>query len=275
MRVNGKTIRKSSHPLEPGQTVELCGQLPMPSSDITPTDLRLEVLYEDAACIVINKPVDLSVHPGAGMEPGTVTVLHGIAHLFAARSLPFSMQMPLVHRLDKDTTGCLLVAKDPESHAALQAQFEHRTVQKTYLALVAGRPVLAEATIDSPIGRSTSNRTRMAVRGATKLREAQTTYRVLDATDQAALVECDLHTGRTHQIRVHLHAIGHPVLGDATYTTPTSVHLAGQFGIQSICLHAWRLSFISPHEDRRQTVQAPLPPTLAQAVAAAHLHFSA
>ncbi len=266
VRVNGKVVRKCSYALEVGDAVVITGDLPLPSTDFQPIDLHLEVLYEDPTCLVVNKPVGLVVHPGSGMEPGDITLLHGIAHLFTERSLPYSMQMPLVHRLDKDTTGCLLVAKDQASHALLQQQFEHRTVSKTYLALVAGQPPLTEATIDSPIGRSTTNRTRMSVRGAVKLREAQTTYRIVESTGDVSLVECDLHTGRTHQIRVHLHAIGHPVLGDPTYHMPRSLHLSERFDVGTICLHAWRLQFVSPHDQKEHSILAPLPAAFAAAL---------
>ncbi|MDB4979177.1 MAG: RluA family pseudouridine synthase, partial [Candidatus Peribacteria bacterium] len=175
---------------------------------VEPIDQSLPVLFEDDACLVVNKPAGLAVHPGAGMEPGEKTLLNGIAFLFMGRGIPFSEEAVLVHRLDKETTGCLLVAKNAAAHKTLQKQFESRTVEKLYLALVAGIPSPASAVIDAPIGRSSMNRTRMSITGVGSVRHAKTTYRTLvtNMVHSTALVECDLHTGRTHQIRVHLHA---------------------------------------------------------------------
>ncbi len=276
VRVNGKKAKKSSHPLILGDTVSITGELERPDSSIQAKDLKLKVLYEDDACMVIDKPAGIAVHPGAGMDDGEVTLLSGLAHLFRKRSLPFSEACVLVHRLDKETTGCLLIAKNEDVHRTLQKQFESRTVEKTYLALVAGSPEHESATVDSPIGRSAHDRTKMSVRGVGRMREAQTTYRVLaestDAARKAALVECDLHTGRTHQIRVHLHAIGHPVLGDPAYGTPASDKLSSE--VDGLCLHAWKLAFESPEDGQRHEVQATLPVTFKKAMKKSGIRWS-
>lgn len=142
---------------------------------------------------------------------------------------------------------------------SLQKQFELRTVDKRYLALVAGVPSPAVATIDAPIGRSTADRTKMAVLGSSASREARTTYRTISATKDVALLECELHTGRTHQIRVHLLTIGHPVLGDSNYTNELSDRLKDQYDVRSICLHAWKLSFVSPETGQKVEVKATIP----------------
>ncbi|MEK7218457.1 MAG: RluA family pseudouridine synthase [Patescibacteria group bacterium] len=269
--VNDSPVTKASHRLQEGDKVTLKGEERKAGPAFDAVDLHLPVLYEDGSCLVLNKPAGLAVHPGAGMAPGETTVLHGIAFLFRERSLPrkgawpprgftpFSAEAVLVHRLDKDTTGCLLVAKDPASHATLQKQFETRTVRKQYLALVAGVPENAQAVIDAPIGRSTSNRTTMAVTGSSGSREAQTTYHVLESKGHASLLLCDLHTGRTHQVRVHLSSIGHPVLGDGTYRNELSERLRDEFGIASLCLHAWKLSFNSPADGQEHQAEALLP----------------
>lgn len=262
VKVNDHVVTKQAMRLQEGDTVSLEEtEVQANAGKILPKDLELEILYEDDVCLVINKPAGISVHPGAGSE-GEPTILHGIAHIFKKKKIPFSSEAVLVHRLDKDTTGCLLIAKDPATHRVLQAQFESRTVKKTYLALVAGIPKDPTATIDAPIGRSTSNRTKMSILGASAAREAQTTYRTLGTTKNVALLECDLHTGRTHQIRVHLSGIGHPVLGDSSYVNALSERLTEEFEIQSICLHAWKLQFVSPHDLEKHPLQAPIPPDM-------------
>ncbi len=165
----------------------------------------------------------------------------------------------LVHRLDKDTTGCLLIAKTPKAHAALQKQFADRTIEKMYLTIVSGRPNIPTAMIDAPIGRHGSERTKMSIHQAVNSRSAKTTYRTIASAKGASLLECDLHTGRTHQIRVHLASIGHPVLGDETYDSNASHDAGFALHIESLCLHAWRVTFKS--EGKNVTVTAPLPET--------------
>lgn len=208
----------------------------------------LITLYEDPSCLVINKPAGIAVEE-----------LKTMGHL--------------VHRLDKGTTGCLLIAKSDEAREALQKQFKDRTVGKTYLAIVAGVPKETIATIEAPIGRSLGNRTRMSLFRTGKTRSATTTYAVLSMCPAAALLQCDLHTGRTHQIRVHLSAIGHPILGDETYGTRASRDLSWKYDIASPMLHAWRLAFASPATGERLHVEAPVPEGLLEAMERAGLVF--
>lgn len=257
--VNGKICTKASHKLTIGDTVEVTGELPASGEEIVSVDLHLPILHEDAACWVIDKPAGIAVHPGTGMELGEQTILHGIKFLYEREGIPFSADAALVHRLDRETTGCLLVAKNAAAHQALQKQFETRTVRKLYLALVSGVPQYETAAIDSPIGRSAADRTKMSVRGVSGVREAKTTYRVLESSDHVSLVECDLHTGRTHQVRVHLQSIGHPVLGDPSYTNNQSVKLTETYGVPGLCLHAWRVSFASPADGKTREIESPLP----------------
>ncbi|MDD4319638.1 MAG: RluA family pseudouridine synthase [Candidatus Peribacteraceae bacterium] len=272
--VNDAVVSKVALRLQEGDTVALRDEeAAAAETAVEPADLHLTVLYEDGACLVLDKPAGIAVHTGAGMAPGEKTILHGAAFLFRERSIPFSSESVLVHRLDKDTTGCLLLAKDPASHMALQKQFETRTVEKQYLALIAGVPEHPAAMIDAPIGRSTSDRTTMAVRGAGGSREAQTSYRVLAAKDRAALVLCNLHTGRTHQVRVHLHSIGHPVLGDGTYGNELAERLGQEFGIRSLCLHAWKLRFRSPADGKDHAIIAPLPSSFSEVLERAQITF--
>lgn len=267
VKVNGRLTIKPAHMVEVGDTVEASVEgAPVSETHLQSADLSFSILYEDDACLVLNKPAGLSVHPAMGIPRTTSTVLHGIAHLFAERKLPFDAAHVLVHRLDKDTTGCLLIAKTAEAHRLLQEQFATRSVQKFYLALVAGIPHPAAAVIDAAIGRSTMDRTKMSVLGGAKTREAKTTYRTLAAGEGAALLQCELHTGRTHQIRVHMRAIGHPILGDPAYSTTTSDVLSEKKNISSVCLHAWKLSFVSPADTKEHAITAPLPSSLLSAM---------
>ena len=245
--LNGVPLKKASYVLSEGDNVAIIGALEEAHGAMHPADLPLSVLYEDDACMVVAKPAGVSMHPGAGMRKGTVTVLHGVAKLFEDRNIPFHPSSVLVHRLDKETTGCLLVAKSPDAHRKLQKQFQERAVQKQYLALVAGVPRLPRAMIDAPIGRSTSERTKMSVFSAGKLRSARTTYAILHVGKDSvcSLLLCYLLTGRTHQVRVHLASIGHPILGDTAYGTERSkaIEIAG---VDTLCLHAWKLQFTAP-----------------------------
>jgi 23S rRNA pseudouridine1911/1915/1917 synthase len=265
--VNGRIARKAAAIVEPEDIIEtsVTGEQ-VTETRLDASDLKLEVIYEDDLCMVLNKPAGIPVHPGAGIPRDAATILHGIAHLFKERGIPFSSAAVLVHRLDKDTTGCLLVAKTPEAHKKLQSQFEHRTVRKFYLALVAGIPQPPAATIDASIGRSTADRTKMTIMGSGKTREARTTYRTLATGNGAALLSCELHTGRTHQIRVHLHGIGHPIIGDPSYHSIASEKLSRESGTDFLCLHAWKLTFVSPADDAEHEVSAPPPQIMKEAL---------
>src|SRR3989344_2405808 len=261
VEVNGEGIRKPAHRLKEGDIVfQLDGVETFPDeASIAPVDLHLPVLYEDEDCLVIDKPAGIAVHPGAGMPPGTPTILHGVAYLFTERTLLFSSEGVLVHRLDKETTGCLLIGKTPDAHSQLQKQFENRDVTKEYLALVAGQPNPPKAVIDAPIGRNLTDRTKMSVLRTSVSREAKTTYWTLESVGDASLLRCQLHTGRTHQIRVHLSSVGYPILGDTAYSSSRSAELTKKRKIQSLCLHAWKLSFLSPTKLEEIAVEAPLP----------------
>lgn len=265
--VDGSIVKKPAYLLSEGQNITvgtnaLSSPAPHP---LHPTDQELSLLYEDERCLVIDKPAGIAVHPGHAMKPGEETLLHGLAFLLQNDSDTLE-NATLVHRLDKETTGCLLVAKDREAHAMLQKQFEERTVQKTYLAITAGIPHPKKALIDAPIGRNVRDRTKMSILGSAGSREAKTTYEVLDTSEDASLLQLHLHTGRTHQIRVHLQSIGHPILGDTSYTSKESIKLKEHYALEGLCLHAWRLSFVSPADQREHTVEAPLSPLFSQAL---------
>ena len=258
--VNDAVITKPSHRLQEGDEVELTTDEPMRSdTSIKAADLHLVILYEDDTCFVIDKPAGIAVHPGAGIPDEEATILHGAAYLYQKGKIPFFADSVLVHRLDRDTTGCLLIAKSPEAHRALQNQFQQRSIRKIYLAVVAGIPSPPSAVIDAPIGRATAERTKMSITGVSKTREARTTYRTIATSRQAALLECELHTGRTHQLRVHLSAIGHPILGDPKYSSLLSERLTDEFAIHNLCLHAKQLTFVSPADGKEHIVRAQLP----------------
>lgn len=262
VQVNGKVIKKPAYKLSPEDIVildeERFNEPPEDEVEIDPIDMSLEILYEDDAVIVINKPAGISVHPGHSMDKSEKTILNGVRFLFEERNIPFSADAVLAHRLDKPTTGCLCVVKNYNSHAALQKQFQDRTIKKYYVAIVAGVPEHKTATIDAPIGRSLTDRTKMGVVKTSTSRDAKTTYTVLDNTHDTSLLRCDLHTGRTHQIRVHLKSIGHSILGDESYASVRSDEITKELGISSLCLHAENLTFVSPADNISHTVVAPL-----------------
>lgn len=210
--------------------------------------MALEVVYEDRDLIVIDKPAGLVVHPGAGV-PDRTLLNALLAHAPELAAVP---RAGIVHRLDKDTSGLLVVARNVSAQAKLAEQLAARTVRRVYLALVHGDPP-AQGTIDAPIGRDTHARTRMAVTRRGK--EARTRYRVLERFGHAALVECRLETGRTHQIRVHFQHIRHPLVGDAVYRRGTRQGLA----LPRQALHAAELELIHPRSGKTMSWRSPLP----------------
>jgi len=276
--VNGKIVMKPAYKLSPDDVVvfdeESFNKPPEDAVEIDPIDMKFEILYEDDAVIVINKPAGISVHPGHSMDKSEKTILNGVRFLFEERKIPFSPDSVLAHRLDKPTTGCLCVVKNYNSHAALQKQFQDRTIKKSYLAIVAGIPDHKTAIIDAPIGRSLTDRTKMAVVKTSTSRDAKTTYTVVDNTHDTSLLRCDLHTGRTHQIRVHLTSVDHPILGDIAYASVRSDELTEQLKVQNLCLHAENLTFVSPVDNIEHSVEAPLPPAMLDTLSKAELSLT-
>jgi 23S rRNA pseudouridine1911/1915/1917 synthase len=214
-------------------------------------DAPIEILYEDATVIALNKPAGLVVHAGAGAHSGTL--VNRLVHHFASLSHVGGEQRPgIVHRLDRGTSGVLLVARTDAAHRALAAQFAGRTTEKTYLALVEGCVNSDSGRITKPITRDPAHRTRMTAR-LDHGRDALTDYRVLRRFEKFTYLEVRIGTGRTHQIRAHLKSIGHPVAGDTLY---------GARAADRIFLHAWRIRFDSPATGERVSVEAPLPKEL-------------
>jgi 23S rRNA pseudouridine1911/1915/1917 synthase len=240
-----------------GDKIELT-EPPLEKVETLPEPILLEILFEDNDLIVINKPPGLVVHPGAGHREHTL-VNALLNHCATLSGIGGKERPGIVHRLDKETSGCLVVAKNDATHRDLSKQFAARTVEKIYLALVAGKLPKTTGVIEEKIGRHPVHRQRMS---ATTLRgrAAKTDYRVVRSSDRASLVECRLYSGRTHQIRVHLHHLGHPVLGDKVYAPRLAKDLPRQM------LHAWKLGFRHPRTDEWRSFEAPLPDDLAAAI---------
>jgi 23S rRNA pseudouridine1911/1915/1917 synthase len=218
------------------------------------------IAYEDADLLVIDKPAGLVVHPARGHRTGTLAQLLGVA----AAGGPDPERAGIVHRLDRDTSGLLIVARSEEAHRRLQRALAERRIVREYLALVHGRPPARTGTIEAPIGRDPRMRTRMAVDGAHP-REARTHFEIERALGAFTLLRLRLDTGRTHQIRVHLQAIGHPVAGDPEYG-PTPGSISGALGLERQFLHAARLSFTHPLTGAPIDVLSPLPTDLQAAL---------
>jgi 23S rRNA pseudouridine1911/1915/1917 synthase len=222
-------------------------------------DRPLEVRYEDDGLLVVAKPAGLVVHPGPGHPTGTlVNALLGRAGTSLSAGGGGADRPGIVHRLDKDTSGLLLVAKDDATHLALSRDLAARRVERRYLALVQGRLPAESGTVDAPVGRHPRDRKRMAVVDGG--RRAVTHWRVQERFPAVQLIEATLETGRTHQVRVHLASLRHPLVGDRAYgADPT---LAARLGVGRPFLHAWRLAFTHPATGQRVELTEPLPPDL-------------
>ena len=264
VRLDGRAARPSAR-LRGGEEVTVA--LPDPvAATPAPEDVPLSIVYEDARLLVLDKPAGMTVHPGAGRLSGTLVnaLLHHVRDLSGVGGV---LRPGIVHRLDRGTSGLMVVAKDDETHRALSAQFASREVEKEYLAIVHGVPRARQGTIEVAIGRDPVHRKKMSVR-APRGRAARSAYTVVTALDGAALLRVRIHTGRTHQIRVHLASLGHPVAGDATYggtRTPSSRSPAARAALDGLArpaLHAARLAFTHPATGGRLQFESPLPADL-------------
>jgi 23S rRNA pseudouridine1911/1915/1917 synthase len=256
VRVNGATTRPRQI-VQAGDKIDLI-EPPLEKIDVRPEPIPLEILFEDDNLIVINKPAGLTVHPGAGQREHTL-VNALLSHCAMLSGIGGKERPGIVHRLDKETSGCLVVAKNDMTHWELSKQFAARTVEKIYLALVAGKLRKPAGVIEENIGRHPVHRQRMRVTSL-RGRTAKTEYRLIRSSDQASLIECRLHSGRTHQIRVHLHHLGHPVVGDRIYAPRFAKNLPRQM------LHAWKLGFRHPRTGEWKHFEAPLPADFATAI---------
>ena len=256
---DGRAV-KANTIVEPGAALRVEIPPPEPAEPVGDASIDVPVVYEDADLLIVDKPDGLVVHPAPGHSDGTlVNALLG-RHGETFGGIAGVRRPGIVHRLDRDTSGLLIVARTDAAQASLMAQLKARRIKKTYLALVQGSVAAAAGRIEAPIGRDPGHRTRMAV--VSGGREATTGYRVRERFEGWTLLELDLITGRTHQIRVHLAAIGHPVAGDPLYGTATSRR--GPDGLERLFLHAWRLELTSPSSGKLLRAEAPLPDELAR-----------
>jgi len=247
-------IASRSHRVFAGERVELALPPPAPLT-VVPEPMPLAIVYEDADLLVVDKPAGLVVHPAYGRTSGTL--VNGLlAHAGSLPDAGLAFRPGIVHRLDKDTSGLLVVAKTPMALAGIQQQFKRNIVTKAYLALVAGRPRESEGLIDLPLARDPRNRQRMAVVAAGRI--ARTRWQVQEELPGYSLLDLRLETGRTHQIRVHLQALGHPIVGDQVYGEQKHAQ-----GLRRQFLHAYRLELRQPSTGQALAFASPLPDDLA------------
>jgi 23S rRNA pseudouridine1911/1915/1917 synthase len=254
--VEGRTD-KSGYRIRGGETIDV-DLRPLDPILLKAEQIPLQIYYEDQDLAIIEKPAGLMVHPGSGSRTGTI--VHGLLFHFHQLSSTGGETRPgIVHRLDKKTSGLLIIAKNNSAHARLSKDFQDRRVQKTYLALVHGTPRRESGTIELPVGRHPSIRTKMAA-GAPRARSAWTQYRVIEKFGGYSLLEVQIKTGRTHQIRVHLSAIGHPVVGDDVYGERSFKEFIKKFGpVDRYFLHATSLRLIHPTTGAPLEFHSPLP----------------
>lgn len=260
--IGGRPVLKAGHRLKASEEVEIT--LPETKTpELKAEPIALDILFEDSHLLVINKPSGLAVHPGAGRTEGTLASAL-LYHTSNLSKIGGPLRPGIVHRLDKETTGVMVIAKDDETHTRLAKQFKEHTIRRRYHALVWGVVEKDSGEIDLPIGRSVRDRKKISV-DAKKTREARTLYKVLRRYDGFSLLELTPHTGRTHQIRVHLAAINHPVVGDKLYgkrKIPSTVpkQVADRIkGIKSQCLHAISLGFVHPETKEEMDFKTPYP----------------
>jgi 23S rRNA pseudouridine1911/1915/1917 synthase len=263
VQVDG-TARKASHRVEPGEriTVEIP---PAPPAGVEAEPIPIEILYEDADLAVINKPAGMIVHPGAGADAGTLVaaLLHRFGGIGGLSTVGGPLRPGIVHRLDKGTSGAVVIARTDEAHRRLVEDFRDRLVQKTYVALLHGRIKGDAGAIEFPIARDLHRRSRMTARRR-EGRPARTDWRARLRIDGFTFVEAGLHTGRTHQIRVHFSALGCPVVGDTLYGAPRQERVGSELlpTLERNFLHAARVAFEHPRTGERIDVRAPLPAEL-------------
>jgi 23S rRNA pseudouridine1911/1915/1917 synthase len=262
VRVDGRAA-KAALRLRAGARVEAEVPLPPPET-LAPEAVALRIVFEDDHVLVVDKPAGMVTHPGAGRMTGTLAAA-ALSHAPGIAGVGGPRRPGIVHRLDKGTSGLIVLAKTAAAYDSLTAQLARRTVSRRYLAIAHGRLARDEGTVDSAIGRDPRSRVRMAVVTGGKGRRSITRYRVLERFDGATLVECRLETGRTHQIRVHLASLGHPLLGDETYGRRRAPAAADPEraalikALDGVALHAAGLAFLHPATGAPVALEAPPP----------------
>jgi 23S rRNA pseudouridine1911/1915/1917 synthase len=258
VRVNNKLVKPTHHP-KAGERVEIRWPKPQPAV-AQPEAMDLDILFEDDDLLVLNKPAGVVVHPAAGHTEHTL--VNALLHHSAGRlsGIGGVARPGIIHRLDKETSGCLAVAKNDLAHVALAQAFADRRVDKIYLAIVCGKLACQEGHIRAPLARHPTHRKRMAVTQG-EGRDAWTSYWVTENLTHATLIQARLHTGRTHQIRVHFQHLGHPLVGDLIYGKRHNRLLEEQTGwaVPRQMLHAWKLAFVHPRSQQPLAFEAPCP----------------
>jgi len=263
VETGGKQLRDPATKVRGEEALRVAVPEPRPAHNEA-QDIPLTIVFEDEHLLVVEKPAGLVVHPAAGNLDGTLVnaLLH---HCGGSLSGIGGVARPgIVHRIDKDTSGLLVVAKTDVAHEGLAKQFAAHSIDRRYLAIVGGVPKASKGTIDAPLARSTANRKKIAIVEASRGKRAVTHWRRLTMLKDAALVECRLETGRTHQIRVHLASIGHPLIGDQVYSRSGKTHakLLNELQFRRQALHAAELGFTHPVTKHRLSFSSPMPPDM-------------
>jgi 23S rRNA pseudouridine1911/1915/1917 synthase len=263
VEAGGRALRDPASKVRGEEALRLAVPEPTPARN-EPQDIPLTIMFEDDHLLIVDKPAGLVVHPAAGNFDGTLVnaLLH---HCKASLSGIGGVARPgIVHRIDKDTSGLLVVAKTDVAHEGLARQFAAHSIDRRYLAIVSGIPTTSEGAIDAPLARSATNRKKIAIVEGKRGKHAVTHWRRLDVLNDAALVECRLETGRTHQVRVHMASIGHPLLGDPVYGRSGKAHgkILKELQFQRQALHAAELGFSHPVTKRRLSFSSPMPPDM-------------
>jgi len=260
---SGTAVRDPATKVRGDERFLLAVPEPEPAHNV-PQDIPLRVIFEDEHLLVVDKPAGLVVHPAAGNRDGTLVnaLLH---HCRGSLSGIGGVARPgIVHRIDKDTSGLLVVAKTDVAHEGLAKQFAAHSIDRRYLAIVSGVPKASEGTIDAPLARSAANRKKIAIVAGGRGKRAVTHWKRLTVLSDAALAECRLETGRTHQVRVHMASIGHPLLGDSVYGGIPKTHrrLLNDLDFHRQALHAAELGFVHPVTKRRLSFASAMPPDM-------------
>ena len=269
LETGGKAVREPALKVKGGEAFSLTVPDPEPAHN-EPQDIPLVIPFEDEHLLVVDKPAGLVVHPAAGNREGTL--VNALLHHCAGRlsGIGGVARPGIVHRIDKDTSGLLVVAKTDVAHEGLAKQFAAHSIDRRYLAIVSGVPKTADGRVDAPLARSAHDRKKIAIVEGRRGKKAVTHWRRLSVLRDAALVECRLETGRTHQVRVHMASIGHPLLGDPVYGRGKSVHrqLLNQLDFKRQALHAAVLGFTHPVTKARLSFESALPSDMQELLAA-------
>jgi 23S rRNA pseudouridine1911/1915/1917 synthase len=263
VEAKGEAVRDPAIKVRGDEIFHITVPEPEPAHNV-PQDIPLKIVFEDEHLLVVDKPAGLVVHPAAGNRDGTLVnaLLH---HCSGSLSGIGGVARPgIVHRIDKDTSGLLLVAKTDVAHEGLAKQFAAHSIDRRYLAIVSGVPQQSQGIVDAPLARSAANRKKIAVVAGPRGKRAVTHWKRLNVLRDTTLVECRLETGRTHQVRVHMASIGHPLIGDPVYGRPGRTHgkLLNELGFGRQALHAAELGFTHPVTGRRLSFSSPMPPDM-------------